>query len=191
MTVCFLWKFWKFCAFLCFLEFNKYIVCQENAYSHSNEILPAYYPNTYHSPDTYVMEANKCSLQIQNQYNVEISQPGASQKSHTMQVRGNRIWWNEYLDREQCFLSAALRSNVADYVLPLFIFFFFFFFLYSPFVDRNYSTDSHQISRNCVFWCSLNNPIVSKYFWRHLAEKNAKNSKNLVNISRVDSDCWQ
>ena len=35
-------------------------------------------------------------------------------------------------------------AKVADYVLPLFIFFYFIFF-YSPFVLRNYSTDSHQI----------------------------------------------
>ena len=77
MAVCFPWKFWS--AFLCFLEFNKYIVCQEKAYWLQNAVLPAYYPNTYHVPDTYAMEANKCSLQIQNQYNFEISQPGASQ----------------------------------------------------------------------------------------------------------------
>ena len=46
-------------------------------------------------------------------------------------------------------LSAALRSNAADYVLPLFIFLFLFF--YSTLVLRNYRTDSHQIFRNCVF----------------------------------------
>ena len=85
------------------------------------------------------------------------------------------------------FLSAALRSNAADYVLPLFIFLFSFFF-YSTLVLRNYQTDSHQIFRNCVFYSSLNNPVVLKFFGRHLAEKNAKNSKNLVKISRVDSD---
>ena len=50
----------------------------------------------------------------------------------------------------------------------------FFSFFYSPFVLGNYSTDSHQIFRNCVFWCSLNNPVVLKFFWRHLAEKHAK-----------------
>ena len=49
------------------------------------------------------------------------------------------------------FLSAALRSNAADYVLRRFIFFYFFLFFYSPFVLRNYSTDSHKIFRNCVF----------------------------------------
>ena len=45
-------------------------------------------------------------------------------------------------------LSAPLRSNGADYVLLLFIFLFFLIllFFYSPFVLRNYSTDSHQIS---------------------------------------------
>ena len=68
---------------------------------------------------------------------------------------------------------------------------FFFFFFYSTFVLRNYSTDSHQIFRDCVFWCSLDNPVVLKFFQRHLAEKNAKNSKNLLKISRVDSDFWQ
>ena len=61
-------------------------------------------------------------------------------------------------------LSAPLRSNGADYVLLLFILFYFF----SSFVLRNYPTDSHQIFRNCVFWCSLNNPVVLKFFWRHL-----------------------
>ena len=53
----------------------------------------------------------------------------------------------------------------------------FFFFFYSTLVLRNYSTDSHKIFRNCVFWCSLNNPVVLKFFWRHLAEKNAKTAK--------------
>ena len=62
----------------------------------------------------------------------------------------------------------------ADYVLPLFIYFFFF---YSPFVLRNYSTDSHQIFKNCVFWSSLNNPVVLKFFGRHLAEKNTKKQR--------------
>ena len=80
-------------------------------------------------------------------------------------------------------------ATVADYVLLRFIYFLFIF--YSTLVLRNYSTDSHKILRNCVFWCSLNNPVVFKFFWRHLAEKNAKNSKNLVKISRVDSDFWQ
>ena len=59
------------------------------------------------------------------------------------------------------------------------------------FVLRNYSTDSHQISRNCVFWSSLNNLVVLKFFWHYLAEKNANNSENFVKISRVDSDFWQ
>ena len=71
---------------------------------------------------------------------------------------------------KHAFLSAALRSNAADYVLPLFIYFIFLFF-YSPFVLRNYPTDSHQIFRNCVFWCSLNNPVVLKFFWRHLVSQ--------------------
>ena len=66
--------------------------------------------------------------------------------------------------------------------------FFLFIFFYSTLVLKNYRTDSHQIFRNCVFWCSLNNPVVLKFFGRHLAEKNAKNSENLVKISRVDSD---
>mgnify|MGYP003429850104 CR=1 FL=1 len=80
------------------------------------------------------------------------------------------------------------RYNTASAVYDLVYLFLFF---YSPFVLRNYSTDSHKIFRNCVFWCSLNNPVVLKFFWRHLAEKNAKNSENLVKISRVDSDFWQ
>ena len=71
------------------------------------------------------------------------------------------------------------------------VYLFFSFFFYSTLVLRNYSTDSHKILRNCVFWCSLNNPLVLKFFGRHLAEKNAKNSENLVKISRVDSDFRQ
>ena len=82
-------------------------------------------------------------------------------------------------------LSAALRSNA-----PI-MFCYGLFFFYSTLVLRNYSTDSHKILRNCVFWCSLNNPVVLKFFGRHLAEKNAKNSENLVKISRVDSDFRQ
>ena len=66
------------------------------------------------------------------------------------------------------------RYNTASAVYDLVLFF------HSPFVLRNYQTDSHQIFRNCVFWCSLKNPVVLKFFWRHLAEKNAKNSDNLV-----------
>ena len=76
-------------------------------------------------------------------------------------------------------------------IMFCFCLFIFIFIFYSPFVLRNYPTDFHQIFRNCVFWCSLNNSIVLKFFWRHLAEKNAKNSKNLLKISRVDSDFWQ
>ena len=75
-----------------------------------------------------------------------------------------------------------MRSNWADYVLLLLIYFIF----YSPFVLRNYSTGFRKISRKCVFWCSLNNPVVLKLFWCHHAEINAK--KNLLKISRVDSD---
>ena len=78
------------------------------------------------------------------------------------------------------------RYHTASAVYDLVYFLFYFF--YSTLVLRNYPTDSHQIFRNCVFWCSLNNPVVLKFFGRHLAEKNAKNSKNLVKISRVDSD---
>ena len=75
-------------------------------------------------------------------------------------------------------LSAPLRSNGADYVLLLFILFFFnLFIFYSPFVLRNYPTDFHQIFRNCIFWCSLNNPVVLKFFWRHLAKKTPKTAK--------------
>ena len=65
---------------------------------------------------------------------------------------------------------------------------FFFIFFYSTLVLKNYRTDSHQIIRNCVFLCSLNNPVVLKFFGRHLAEKNAKNSENLVKISRVNNN---
>ena len=42
--------------------------------------------------------------------------------------------------------------------------FFFLFFFYSPFVLRNYPTDYHTIFRDCVFWCSLNSPVVLKFF---------------------------
>ena len=79
------------------------------------------------------------------------------------------------------------RYNTASAVYDL----VFFIFFYSPFVLRNYSTDSHKIFRNCVFLCRLNNPVVLKFFGRHLAEKNAKNRENLVKISRVDSDFRQ
>ena len=95
-----------------------------------------------------------------------------------IQVRHNRVRWLSRRVPIPYRISGILSS-------------FFYFFFYSPFVLRNYSTDSHQIFRNCVFWCSLNNPVVLKFFWRHLAEKNAKNSENLVKISRVDSDFWQ
>ena len=59
----------------------------------------------------------------------------------------------------------------------LFIFLFYFIYFYSPFVLRIYPTDSHKIFRNCVFWCTLNNPVVLNFFWRHLAEKNPKTAK--------------
>ena len=100
-----------------------------------------------------------------------------------IQYRISGIWSSFFY-----LLSAALRSNAPImFCYGLFIYLFF----YSTFVLRNYPTDSHQIFRNSVFWCSLNNPVVFKFFWRHLAEKIAKNSKNLVKISRVDSDFWQ
>ena len=66
----------------------------------------------------------------------------------------------------------------------LFIFFIFFIF-YLPFVLRNYSTDFHQIFRNCVFWCNLNNPIVLKFFWRHLARKTPKTAKICSEFQRL------
>ena len=70
-----------------------------------------------------------------------------------------------------CYHRHPCVATVAVYVLLLFIFLFF------PFVLRNYSTDSHPIFRDCVFWCSLNNPVVLKFFWLHLEQKNAKNAK--------------
>ena len=70
----------------------------------------------------------------------------------------------------------------------MFCYCLFLFFYFSPFVLRNYSTDFHQIFRNCVFWCSLNNPVVLNLFWLYLADINAKNSQNLLTISRVDSE---
>ena len=85
------------------------------------------------------------------------------------------------------YRQPCVATQPIMFYLCLFIFYLFNFF-YSPFVLRNYPTDSHQIFRNCVFWCSLNNPVVLKFFGRHLEEKNAKNSENLVKISRVDSD---
>ena len=104
-------------------------------------------------------------------------------------------YYSYFIEIKNCYYLFIINyrhpcvATVTDYVLLLFIFILFFF--YSPFVFRNYSTDSHQIFRNCVFWCSLNNPVVLKFFWRHLAEKNVKNSENFVKISRVDSDFWQ
>ena len=72
------------------------------------------------------------------------------------------------------FLSVPLRSNGVR------LLFSFYLFFYSPFKFRNYSTDFRNIFRNCIFWCSLNqgcniktglnNPVVLKLFWHHLAE---------------------
>ena len=62
------------------------------------------------------------------------------------------------------YRQPCVATQAADYVLLWFILFFFFFFFYSPFVLKNNKTDSHQIFRNCVFWCSLKNPIVLKFF---------------------------
>ena len=88
-----------------------------------------------------------------------------------------------------CFYrQPCVATQPIMFYLCLFI---YFYFCYSTLVLRNYRTESHQIFRNCVFWCSSNNPVVLKFFRRHLAEKNAKNSENLVKISRVDSDFWQ
>ena len=62
-------------------------------------------------------------------------------------------------------LSAPLRSKGGRLCFAtVYLFFFYLFFFYSPFVLRNYSTDSHLIFRNCVFWCSLSNPVVLKFF---------------------------
>ena len=77
-------------------------------------------------------------------------------------------------------------AKVADYVLLLFIYLFFIFFLFT--VRSQKLLDYHNIFKDYVFWCSSNSPIVLKFFWRHLAEINAKNSQNLVKISWVDSD---
>ena len=84
------------------------------------------------------------------------------------------------------YRQPCVATQPIMFYLCLFIFFIYFF--YSTLVLRNYRTDSHQIFRNCVFWSSLNNPVVLKFFGRHLAQKNVKNSENLVKISRVDSD---
>ena len=81
-------------------------------------------------------------------------------------------------------LLAPLRSNGGRICFPS-VYLFIYFIFYSPFVLRNYSTDFCNIFRNCVFWYSLNNPVVLNLFWRHLAEINAKNSQNLLKISRV------
>ena len=82
------------------------------------------------------------------------------------------------------FLSApyALR---ADYVLLGFI---LFLFLYSPFVLRNYSTDSHQIFRNCVVWSSLNNPVVlnsSDVISRRKTPKTAKICSKFQGLTQI------
>ena len=52
------------------------------------------------------------------------------------------------------------------------LFLFLFFFIHRLFSETTRPIP-HQIFRNCVFWCSLNNPIVLKFFWRYLAEKNS------------------
>ena len=46
-------------------------------------------------------------------------------------------------------------QNVCYYYYYYYYYYLFYIFLYSPFVLRNYSTDFHQISSNCVFWCDL------------------------------------
>ena len=91
------------------------------------------------------------------------------------------------IQKHDYYRQPCVATQPIMFYLCLFYFSFFFFF-YSTLVLRNYWTDSHQLFRNCVFWCSLNNPVVLKFFGRHLAEKNAKNRENLVKISRVDSD---
>ena len=76
-----------------------------------------------------------------------------------------------------CYRHPCIATEPIMFYFCSFIFIYFLKLFYSPFVLRNYSTDSHQISRNCVFWCSLNNPVVLKFFWRHFADKNAKTAK--------------
>ena len=112
--------------------------------------------------------------------------------NHSTLIVTELIHWFRMRNARTVHIQSPLRvsiyyrhpcvATVADYVLLLFIFIFIFYFFifYSPFVLRNYSTDSHQIFRNCVFWCSMNNSVVLKFFGGHLAEKNAKNSKYLV-----------
>ena len=84
-----------------------------------------------------------------------------------------------------CFLSAPLRSNGADYVLLLY--FIYFLFLIPPFVLRNYSTDSPQIFTNCVFWCSLNNPVVLKFFWCQKQQKFGQNFTGWLRFLTITS----
>ena len=50
-----------------------------------------------------------------------------------------------YVYRQPCVATQPIMFYVG-----LFLFIFFLYF-YSPFVLRNYSTDSHKIFRNCVF----------------------------------------
>ena len=111
----------------------------------------------------------------------------------TVLVIGTRVRSNAVADYVlPLFISIGTRvrsTKVADYVLLQFIFYlFFFFFFYSTFVLRNYSTDSHKIFRDCVFWCSLNNPIVLNSSDAISRRKTPKNSENFFEISWVDSD---
>ena len=69
------------------------------------------------------------------------------------------IEWGEGFDR----LAFGVRSNQSN----------------PPGYGHGITSRSFEFQNFSVFWCSLNNPVVLKFFWRHLAEKNAKNSKNL------------
>ena len=92
--------------------------------------------------------------------------------------RFNRVWINSrlllllYANSDPFSITKKVFSFLSA---PIMFSFSLFIFFYSLFVFRKYSTDFRKIFRNCVFWCSLNNPVVLKLLWCNLVELNAKN----------------
>ena len=63
------------------------------------------------------------------------------------------------------FLSAALRSKapIMFYLCLFYLFIFFNFFIHRSFSETTRPILT-KIFRNCIFWCSLNNAVVLKFF---------------------------
>ena len=136
---------------------------------------------SWHVTSCYVISCRKS----RDSHTINVSLSTDFFHMQLIQIKHDRVRWLSPMLPIPYRISGIWSS----YVLLLFIYFYLFF--YFPFILKNYSTDSHQIFRNCVFWCSLNNPVVLQFFWHHLAKKNVKNTEKFVEISRVDSDFWQ